>query len=134
MQRAFVIAVCCVLVGSVSKAQARQLKTQGANHMAVRINGVELQGVRNVTGLNAVENEVQAAEQSGSKRTDNLHTLGDAKNSKIVITTVATGDKTLFQGYKQAAQGQTNRRNVSVSLLNNQGEAIRTVDLKNCWP
>lgn len=91
-------------------------------------------GVRNVSGLNAIENQVSAA-KSGSKRTSaNLHTPGSLKNSTIVITRVATNDKTLFQWYKKAAQGQKDRRNVSVSLLNNQGEALRTVDLKNCWP
>lgn len=133
MQKAFVFAVCCVLGASVLAAHAGQLKTQGANQMKVKINGVQIQGVRNVTGLNALENGVTAAE-SGSKRTGNLYTAGSPKNSEIVITRDATNDMTLFQWYKKASQGQKDRRNVSISLLNNQGEALRTVDLKNCWP
>jgi len=102
-------------------------------HVSVSINGVALPGVRNVSGMNALEDSLIQRE-TGRTGSNGLVNASTSKPGIIVITRDWTNSTELQQWHKNVKAGKPDRRSVSITLFNNADQPVRTVSLKNCWP
>ena len=103
------------------------------NHVSVSINGVPVPGVRNVTGMNALQDSVTQRESGRSGQNGPLRTSTGTQGT-IVITRDWTNSSELQQWHKNVKAGKQDRRSVSITFFNNADQPVKTVILKNCWP
>lgn len=103
----------------------------GSYNFSVEISGVNAGNFKSVSGLNA---ELEVLEfQDGDdlhlrKRPGRAH-FGDVTLTKGYIVT-----KDLQDWWRQARDGQYDRRDVSIILNDNAGNEIRRWNLYGCWP
>ena len=59
---------------------------------------------------------------------------GLVKYSNLVLKRGIVNSHVLYDWFKQTKQGKTERRDITVSLLNEDKEPFVTWKMKNCWP
>ena len=59
---------------------------------------------------------------------------GLTKYSNLILKRGMTKSKELYEWFKQTKQGRLERRDITVSILNEENEPFAAWKMKNCWP
>ena len=59
---------------------------------------------------------------------------GLTKYSNLILKRGMTKSKELYEWFKQTKQGRLERRDITVSILNEENEPFAVWKMKNCWP
>ena len=103
-----------------------------AFNFVVEIDGLPRGAFSEVSGLSA---EITAVEyREGTDKQPNPREMpGQVKFSNLVFKRGYTADKTLWQWYTNIFNGQPDRRNVTVVLLNERREQVLRWNAENAW-
>ncbi len=98
----------------------------------VEVDGLPRGAFSEVSGLSA---EITAVEyREGTDKQQNMREMpGLAKFSNLLFKRGYTDDKTLWQWYVNIYNGQPDRRNVTVVLLNERREQVLRWNAENAW-
>jgi phage tail-like protein len=82
------------------------------------------------------ESEIQIIEyREGSDVLSSVRKLpGITKYSNLILKRGLTKSQVLYDWFKQTKQGQLERRDIRITILNEEKEPFATWKLKNCWP
>src|SRR5271157_326554 len=156
MHKAFVFAVCCLLMSATAVAQkgagaghqqqtAAASKTTGdfnlANRFSVEIDGVSVAGVHSIENLSALVTEArgQQAQSNISTYKDgedgvNRTRPGNHKPGKITLTKDWSNTLEWTQWNKHVLDGKTDRRSVTIIFHDDAGVETGRMNFYNCWP
>ena len=59
---------------------------------------------------------------------------GLTKYSNLILKRGMTKSKELYEWFKQTKQGRIERRDITVSILNEEHEPVAVWKMQNCWP
>lgn len=112
---------------------ADRLDPYGGYNFAVELDNITRAGFRECSGL---ENSQNASEyREGTDRHLNVRKLpGLVTHSDITLSRGITNDRKLWEWREKAMKGKVERHNISISLLDETGEAKITWNLFECWP
>ena len=82
------------------------------------------------------ESEIQVIEyRDGSDKSSGVRKMpGLTKYSNLTLKRGLTKSLDLYEWFKQTKQGTLQRRDITISILNEQKEPFAVWKLKNCWP
>lgn len=102
-------------------------------NFSVELDGLTRAGFRSCSGLDSTTNASSYREGTdrvlGSRKIPGLLSHGDVTLSRGV-----TADDKLWKWREKVMTGQVERHNISITLLNDVGEAKITWNLYECWP
>ena len=102
-------------------------------NFSVELDGLTRAGFRNCSGLESTTNAVTYREGTdrvlSSRKLPGLLTQGDVTLSRGI-----TADDKLWKWREKVMTGQVERHNISISLLDDTGDAKITWNLFECWP
>jgi phage tail-like protein len=102
-------------------------------NFSVELDGLTRAGFRNCSGLESTTNAVTYREGTdrvlSSRKLPGLLTQGDVTLSRGI-----TADDKLWKWREKVMTGQVERHNISISLLDDGGNAKITWNLFECWP
>ena len=104
----------------------------GAFNFIVEIDGVQVAGFAEVTGLQ-VETEI-IEYRIGSAATTLRKIPGLTKYTNIVLKRGYTESKELWQWVKATVDGQTERRNGKIIMLDEASETVQQFEFVEGWP
>jgi phage tail-like protein len=105
----------------------------GSYNFLVEIDGLEQTAFTSVTGILS-ETEV-LLHRSGNERTGTVRKLpGLSKYGNVTLKRGYTANHDIYQWRKQVVDGLIERRSVSISILNENREAVARFYLENAWP
>lgn len=99
----------------------------------LEIDGVPLGAFSEASGLTADGDSVDYREGT-DKRNHVRKLMGLRKSSNITLKRGYTQDKSLWQWYGNIVNGQADRRNVTIVLLNEAREPVLRWHAENAWP
>jgi phage tail-like protein len=104
-----------------------------AYNFSVELDGITAAGFRECTGL---ENSQNAGEyREGTDRNQAVRKIpGLVTHGDITLSRGMTADDRLWKWRERVAGGQTERHDISISVLDNLGQAKITWNLYECWP
>jgi len=102
-------------------------------NFVVEIDGVAAAAFAEVSGLDS-ETEVIEYRTGDSKVSSTLKLPGLTKYSNIVLKRGLTRDLSLWQWRKTVVDGQTDRRNGTIVLLDESGSPVLRWTFRNGWP
>jgi phage tail-like protein len=102
-------------------------------NFAVELDGITRAGFRECSGL---ENSQNAGEyREGTDKNLSVRKLpGLVTHSDITLSRGITADSKLWEWRQKAAKGSIERHDISITLLDNNGNAKITWNLFDCWP
>ncbi len=104
----------------------------GAFNFIVNIDGITVAGFNEVTGLQL---ETQIIEyRIGNEPTTVRKLPGLIKYTNIVFKRGYTGDIELWEWMKATIDGQTERRDGTIDMLNEAGDLVHRFQFVNGWP
>jgi phage tail-like protein len=110
-----------------------RLDPYGGYNFSVELDGLTRAGFRNCTGLETTTTATTYREGTdrvlGPRKISGMHTHGDVTLSRGI-----TADDKLWKWCRTVLTGTVERHNVSISLLDEVGEARITWNLFECWP
>jgi phage tail-like protein len=111
------------------------LDSSSANGFRVKIDGIEVPKVIEVSGLKAEVDKIELKQQTSDGRYVVRQLPGRPKPGEITVTRGLTDSKTATDWLKTVAQGdvQGARKTAAVELLDYKGETIKTYNFTNCW-
>jgi phage tail-like protein len=113
-------------------ALARKDPYQSYN-FAVEIDGINRAGFKGATGLDASTAATKYREGTdatlASRQVPGLLTM-----SNITLTRGVTDDRSLWDWREGVMKGNTQRRNISIVLRDDQGNEKIRWNLRDCWP
>ena len=82
------------------------------------------------------ESEIEVTEyRDGSDVTSSVRKFpGLVKYSNLVLKRGMTKSQDPYDWFKQTKQGRIERRDIAVSILNEENEPVAIWKMKNCWP
>ena len=102
-------------------------------NFSVELDGITRAGFRNCSGLDSTTNAGTYREGTdrvlSSRKIPGLLSHGDVTLSRGI-----TADDKLWRWHEKVLNGKAERHNISISLLNDVGEAKITWNLFECWP
>jgi phage tail-like protein len=102
-------------------------------NFSVELDGLTRAGFRSCSGLDSTTNASSYREGTdrtlGSRKIPGLLSHGDVTLSRGV-----TADDKLWKWREKVMTGQVERHNISITLLNDVGDAKITWNLYECWP
>jgi phage tail-like protein len=102
-------------------------------NFVLEIDGIPLGAFSEASGLTAEGDGVDYRE--GTDRKNHVRKLvGLRKSANISLKRGYTQDKSLWQWYANIVNGQPDRRNVTIVLLNEAREAVLRWHAENAWP
>lgn len=132
MRKTLMLAVCCILTGSVMNAPAQSAppNLRNAQQMSIEINGVRIPGARALADLAAVKRQqVGGAALAGQPRETR------AKDpDTLVLARPLTTDKEFLAWHASVKEGHTDLRTVTIALVNAEGKSLATYTYRNCMP
>jgi len=110
-------------------------KTQGdfnlAHRFTIEIDGVAIGGVHTIEGL---EHEHEVVEYHDGDEGVTRFRPGRQKQGRIKIHRDFSATKEFFNWRKTVVDGKTERKSMSIVLLNDAGEEAIRYNLFECWP
>jgi phage tail-like protein len=102
-------------------------------NFAVELDGITRAGFRECSGL---ENSQNAGEyREGTDKNLSVRKLpGLVTHSDITLSRGITADSKLWEWRQKVAKGNIERHDISIMLLDNNGNAKITWNLFDCWP
>jgi phage tail-like protein len=102
-------------------------------NFAVELDGITRAGFRECSGL---ENSQNAGEyREGTDKNLSVRKLpGLVTHSDITLSRGITADSKLWEWRQKAAKGSVERHDISITLLDANGNAKITWNLFDCWP
>ena len=112
---------------------ADRLDPYAGYNFAVELDGITRAGFRECSGL---ENSQNAGEyREGTDKNLSVRKLpGLVTHSDITLSRGITADSKLWEWRQKAVKGNIERHNISITLLDNNGNAKITWNLFDCWP
>lgn len=104
----------------------------GAYNFLVEIDGITRAGFRECSGLDSSRDPIEYREGDESLTVRKLPGL--AKYSNITLQRGITDDAQLWDWHKQALDGQVERKNFSIVLLDDAREEKVRWNLREAWP
>jgi phage tail-like protein len=104
----------------------------GAYNFLVEIDGITRAGFRECSGLDSSRDPIEYREGNESLTVRKLPGL--AKYSNITLQRGITDDAELWAWHKQALDGQVERKNFSIVLLDDAREEKVRWNLREAWP
>jgi len=102
-------------------------------NFAVELDGITRAGFRECSGL---ENSQNAGEyREGTDKNPSVRKLpGLVTHSDITLSRGITSDSKLWDWRQKVVKGNIERHDISITLLDNNGNAKITWNLFDCWP
>jgi phage tail-like protein len=102
-------------------------------NFSVELDGITRAGFRECSGL---ENSQNAGEyREGTDKNLSVRKLpGLVTHSDITLSRGITADSKLWEWRQKAMKGNVERHDISITLLDNNGNAKITWNLFSCWP
>ena len=104
----------------------------GGYNFLVEIDGITRAGFRECSGLDASQDAGEYREGTDPLTVRKLPGL--IKYSNVSLNRGITDDAELWQWRKTVMDGQVERKNMSIILMNDAREEKLRWNLKNCWP
>lgn len=102
-------------------------------NFAVELDGITRAGFRECSGLESSQNAAEYREGTdrylNSRKIPGLNTYND-----ITLSRGVTNDRKLWDWRQRVMAGTVDRHNVSITLLDQQGNPKVTWNLYECWP
>ncbi|MFF5112054.1 phage tail protein [Streptosporangium sp. NPDC000509] len=112
---------------------ANRLDPYSGYNFSVELDGITRAGFRECSGL---ENSQNAEEyREGTDKNLSVRKLpGLVTHSDITLSRGITSDRKLWDWREKAMKGNVERHDISITLLDNKGNAKITWNLFDCWP
>lgn len=112
---------------------ADRLDPYSGYNFSVELDGITRAGFRECSGL---ENSQNAGEyREGTDKNLSVRKLpGLVTHSDITLSRGITADSKLWEWREKAMKGNVERHDISITLLDNNGNAKITWNLFSCWP
>ncbi|HXL19181.1 MAG TPA: phage tail protein [Streptosporangiaceae bacterium] len=112
---------------------ADRLDPYAGYNFAVELDGITRAGFRECSGL---ENSQNAGEyREGTDKNLSVRKLpGLVTHSDITLSRGITADSKLWEWRQKVIKGNTERHDISITLLDNNGNAKIIWNLFDCWP
>jgi phage tail-like protein len=112
---------------------ADRLDPYAGYNFSVELDGITRAGFRECSGL---ENSQNAGEyREGTDKNLSVRKLpGLVTHSDITLSRGITADSKLWEWREKAMKGHVERHDISITLLDNNGNAKITWNLFSCWP
>ena len=116
-------------------ALADALDSSSANGFRVKVDGIEIPKVTEVSGLTTEVDKIELKQQTADGKYVVRQMIGRPKPGALVITRGLTDSKTVSDWLKTVMEGDVagSRKTASVELLDYQGTTIKTYNFVNCW-
>ena len=116
-------------------ALADALDSSSANGFRVKVDGIEIPKVTEVSGLTTEVDKIELKQQTADGKYVVRQMIGRPKPGALVITRGLTDSKTVSDWLKTVMEGDVagSRKTASVELLDYQGTTIKTYSYINCW-
>jgi phage tail-like protein len=116
-------------------ALADALDSSSANGFRVKVDGIEIPKVTEVSGLTTEVDKIELKQQTADGKYVVRQMIGRPKPGALVITRGLTDSKTVSDWLKTVMEGDVagSRKTASVELLDYQGTTIKTYNFTNCW-
>jgi len=101
-------------------------------HFLLEIDGIDRGGFRECSGLDSTQDPVEYREGTDGTTTRKLP--GIPKYSNISLSWGISDDRELWDWRTSAVEGNVERKNGSIVLLDDNGEEIRRWNFLNGWP
>jgi phage tail-like protein len=114
---------------------ADPLDSSAANGFRVKIDGVQIPKVTEVSGLKSEVDKIELKQQTDDGKYVVRQLIGRFKPGELQITRGLTDSKTVTDWLKTVMQGDVAgaRKTASVELLDYKGETLKTYNFVNCW-
>jgi phage tail-like protein len=114
---------------------ADPLDSAAANGFRVKIDGVQIPKVMEVSGVKNEVDKIEMKQQTDDGKYVVRQLIGRPKAGEITVTRGLTDSKTVTDWLKTVMQGDVAgaRKTASVELLDYKGETIKTYNFTNCW-
>ena len=116
-------------------ALADALDSSSANGFRVKVDGIEIPKVTEVSGLTTEVDKIELKQQTADGKYVVRQMIGRPLPGALVITRGLTDSKTVSDWLKTVMEGDVagSRKTASVELLDYQGTTIKTYNFVNCW-
>jgi phage tail-like protein len=104
----------------------------GVAHFQVEIDGMPESGFLNVTGLEGrveVEEYREGGDFAGTRKAP-----GNVSYSNVVVRRGMTSSKELWEWWERVRDGDVDRRNISIKLLDDKREVVARWNVFQAWP
>jgi phage tail-like protein len=104
----------------------------GIAHFQVEIDGMPESGFLNVTGLEGrveVEEYREGGDFAGTRKAP-----GSVSYSNVVVRRGMTSSKELWEWWERVRDGDVDRRNISIKLLDDKREVVARWNVFQAWP
>jgi len=112
---------------------AERVDPYGAYNFSVELDGLTRAGFRECSGLDVSQNATEYREgtdrNQAARKQPGLVTHGD-----ITLSRGITSDRALWDWRQRITAGDTERHDISISLLDHLGQPRITWNLYACWP
>lgn len=114
---------------------ADALDSSSANGFRVKVDGVMIPKVMEVSGLKTEVDKIEMKQQTSDGKYVVRQLIGRAKAGEFTVTRGLTDSKTVTDWLKTVMEGDVAgaRKTASVELLDYKGETIKTYNFNNCW-
>jgi phage tail-like protein len=114
---------------------ADPLDSSAANGFRVKIDGVQVPKVMEVSGVKNEVDKIEMKQQTSDGKYVVRQLIGRQKPGEITVTRGLTDSKTVTDWLKTVMQGDVAgaRKTASVELLDYKGETLKTYNFTNCW-
>jgi phage tail-like protein len=111
------------------------LDSSSANGFRVKVDGIEIPKVTEVSGLTSEVDKIELKQQTSDGKYVVRQLIGRQKPGALQITRGLTDSKTVSDWLKTVMEGDVAgaRKTASVELLDYQGQTIKTYNFVNCW-
>ena len=111
------------------------LDSSPANGFSVKIDGIEIPKVVEVSGLKNEVDKIELKQQTSDGKYVVRQLIGRPKPGEFTVTRGLTESKTVTDWLKTVMQGDVAgaRKTAEVQLLDYQGATIKTYNFTNCW-
>ncbi|GAA1050228.1 phage tail protein [Arthrobacter russicus] len=106
-----------------------------ANAFKVKIDGIQIPKVIEVTGLKSEVDKIELKQQTDDGKYVVRQLIGRRKPGEFTVTRGLTDSKTVTDWLKTVMEGDVSgaRKTASVELLDYKGETLKTYNFVNCW-
>lgn len=106
-----------------------------ANGFIVKIDGIEVPKVTEVSGLKSEVDKIELKQQTSDGKYIVRQLIGRVKAGEFTVTRGLTESKTVTDWLKVVMDGDVAgaRKTASVALLDYKGDTIKTYSFINCW-
>jgi phage tail-like protein len=111
------------------------LDSSAANGFRVKIDGVQVPKVMEVSGVKNEVDKIEMKQQTDDGKYVVRQLIGRQKPGEFTVTRGLTDSKTVTDWLKTVMEGDVTgaRKTASVELLDYKGQTIKTYNFVNCW-